>query len=714
MKVAYLGNSRSPHNLRWVTYLAEHFDLIVYSFEDEAIPGVPTVVLPRPTGTKLDYFLMRRRVARLVAEQAPDLIHAHRITSYGYLGAQVARRLTRAGADPRPKRVPFLLSVWGEDIFSFPKKSRFHRRFTRRVLSSADQILSTSNIMARETEKYVRPARPITVTPFGVDTELFAPAGESGADSGAEAGATGRSATVTVGTVKKLRKRYGVDVLIRAFARARGRVPELRLEIVGEGPERENLERLARELGVAEVVTFRGRVAHGEVPAVLRSFDLFAALSVTDDESFGVAMIEASAVGLPVLATRVGGIPEVVLDGETGFLVPRRDVAGAAERLAELAADRELRRRMGEAGRRFVEEHYSWKVTADRMRRIYLKVAGGPAGDRSTPIFVLGSARNGTTWLSNTIARHSGVAAVQHQAHWGFHESNLYKNQRYFGSFETTDDLIRCVELYGSGDHFRLAGGETSRVYAERPGDFYDLFFNLMDRFAETEEKPFWLTKLDPLFYQHPRELRRFLSRLTERYGEATFVAIKRRLPEVIRSYLNMEGRAHQRRTAPGIAQLLMVFETARYLVHYRRIRGILRAHGGRTIRYEELAGDPRPALKRVLEPTGLEFEEGMLEARYTPNSSVAFRGAAVRNLSRPEGWILQSIVRPLLVALWPVTLLLLRLRERSKPKVPPVYFKLLKLESMPERYREELAAADERGLLSVLFGDGQQRKDET
>lgn len=398
LKVAYLGNSRSPHNLRWTRYLAGFFDLVVYTFENEQVPGVPTVVLPRPTGSKADYLLQRRHVAERIAEQKPDLMHAHRISSYGFVGAYAARYLHRRGiAD-----VPFLLSVWGEDVFSFPRKSLLHRLLTQRVLIRASQILSTSTTMARETERYVRPVRPILVTPFGVDTQLFrapgagdAPAGEA-ADAGAGA-VDGRTVlpgqTVTVGTVKKLRKRYGVDVLIRAFAAARARLAavqpapggpataertvahDLRLRIVGDGPERARLEALAAGLGVAESIEFAGRVAHERVPATLAGLDIFAALSVTDDESFGVAMLEASAMGLPVLATRVGGIPEVVEHGETGYLVAPYDAEGAAARLVEMAQDALLRERMGAAGRKLVEERYSWNATAERMREIYLEAA---------------------------------------------------------------------------------------------------------------------------------------------------------------------------------------------------------------------------------------------------------------------------------------------------------------------------------------------------
>jgi hypothetical protein len=325
--------------------------------------------------------------------------------------------------------------------------------------------------------------------------------------------------------------------------------------------------------------------------------------------------------------------------------------------------------------------------------------------DRITPIFVLGSARNGTTWLCNMLAQHPQIAAVQHQAHWGFHESNLYKNQRYWGSLEHSDRLVRCVELYGSGDHVRLAGGSKHELYAAQPGDFYELFFNLMDGYAERSGASFWMTKLDPLYYQHPRELARLVERLEERYPRVHFVAVQRDLPGVVQSYLNMEGRAGQHRTRGGIAQLMMLFETARYVVHYRRIRRLAHSRDIPILDYKALKDDPRAALETALRPMGLRFEEAMLEQRFQANSSLAYRGDHLRRLSRIERATLRFLLRPLLSALWPLAWILLRLRERSKQPVPPVYFKLLKLEHVPEMMRRELEANEEYGLRSVLFG---------
>mgnify|MGYP006268696791 CR=1 FL=1 len=357
LRIAYLGSSASPHNRRWTQYLSQKFDLRMFSMEPEEIDGVDIRHFPRRTGTFLDYVMAAPRISREIAAFQPDIIHAHRVTSYGYI-AMRAMKISQA---------PGIISVWGEDIFSFPRRSPLHRWFTTRILTAASQILSTSHVMKQETLKYVEPDQDIAVTPFGVDTSRFTP----------NLARRTSQQSVTVVTVKKLRPRYGVDVLIRAWAEARREVAadiDLRLEIIGEGPQRQELEELADNLGVSSQITFRGRIPHEEVPGALAQADIFAALSVTDDESFGVAMVEASAAGLPVVSSRVGGIPEVVKDGETGILIPPGDTAAAAEAIARLAQDADLRGRLGSAGRNYVLDRYDWTANAAHMGAIYHEV----------------------------------------------------------------------------------------------------------------------------------------------------------------------------------------------------------------------------------------------------------------------------------------------------------------------------------------------------
>lgn len=175
---------------------------------------------------------------------------------------------------------------------------------------------------------------------------------------------------MVIGTVKTLAPKYGVDLLIRAFAGMAEEHPEARLSIVGGGPQEAELRRLAKDLGIGERVDFRGAVAHAQVPEELRRLDVYAAFSRADSESFGVAVIEASACGLPVVVSRVGGLPEVVEEERTGIIVPRDDAQAAGRALKRLADSTALRHAMGHAGRVRVEQLYGWPYCVDRMLKV--------------------------------------------------------------------------------------------------------------------------------------------------------------------------------------------------------------------------------------------------------------------------------------------------------------------------------------------------------
>jgi glycosyltransferase involved in cell wall biosynthesis len=141
------------------------------------------------------------------------------------------------------------------------------------------------------------------------------------------------------------------------------------LRIAGEGPERGRLEAQAKRLGLEISVEFAGWIEHEALPAFLNGLDVFALPSVW--EGFGVAAAEASACALPVVATDVYGIPDVVRPNLTGLLVPPKDPADLAEALARLVDDPELRTRFGSAGREYVASHYDWRDNAKQMESIY-------------------------------------------------------------------------------------------------------------------------------------------------------------------------------------------------------------------------------------------------------------------------------------------------------------------------------------------------------
>ncbi len=256
-------------------------------------------------------------------------------------------------------------------MYEFPRISPLHRLLLRWSLSRADLVLSTSRAMAEETRKYT--ARPIEVTPFGIDLERFTPRPPRPDLFPGE---------FVIGTTKSLVEVYGQEYLIRAFRGLVDEFPELplRLAIAGRGVLESRLKSLAASLGLGDKVSFLGFVPNDEIHEYHARFDIFAALS--NEESFGVAALEAQASGKPVVSTRVGGLPEVVEDGVTGFLVPPRDPEAARQALGRLIRDPDLRARMGREGRKRAEALYDRRSSVAQRASIYASVLE-PRGGRA-------------------------------------------------------------------------------------------------------------------------------------------------------------------------------------------------------------------------------------------------------------------------------------------------------------------------------------------
>lgn len=345
MKLVLLAPASVIHTQRWAEALAARGLEIVLATQhpDPAWPvpaGVRVEVLPHRGGA--GYFLNVAALRRLLRAERPALLNAHYASGYGTTAALAGFR-------------PWMLSVWGSDVYDFPYQGRLQGWWLRRNLRAADALASTSEAMAGQVRRLLPQAGEIAVTPFGIDTGRFAPRPEP-------------HEGVVIGTVKTLAPKYGIDVLLRAFARlVRQGAGGVSLLIVGGGPQREELEALAATLGVSDRVRFVGAVPHAEVPLWLNRLDIYVAASRLDSESFGVAVLEASACGLPVVVSDAGGLPEVVQDGETGLVVPREDDAALARALATLLAAPAECRRLGAAGREHARERYEWQDTVTTM-----------------------------------------------------------------------------------------------------------------------------------------------------------------------------------------------------------------------------------------------------------------------------------------------------------------------------------------------------------
>jgi L-malate glycosyltransferase len=238
-------------------------------------------------------------------------------------------------------------------------------------LTKADRILSTSKAMAIEAGRYT--SKNIIVTPFGVDTTLFKPAPDKKEQMYKDAGIAYNKEDVVIGTIKVLDEKYGIKYLVKAFSLVKKKHPQIpiKLLIVGDGAKLVELKLLAKELEIEAFVHFTGFVDYSKIAAYHNMLDIAVFPSMHDSESFGVAALEASACGTAVIASNVGGLPEVVEDGVTGILTPPANAPRLAEAIEKLVLNKELRKEFGSNGRARAERLYEWNGCVRQMIEIY-------------------------------------------------------------------------------------------------------------------------------------------------------------------------------------------------------------------------------------------------------------------------------------------------------------------------------------------------------
>jgi glycosyltransferase involved in cell wall biosynthesis len=323
----------------------ERFDLCFVSLTDrgrlaEAIEafGWPVLAMHERPGLRPGIGV---RLARLLRRERIDVLHTHdeRPLIYGALAACLARGRrhvhTRHG-----QRAEI---------------TRGQRWLIRLASRGTGEFVCVSDDAGRVAAEHGVPAGKIRTVWNGIDVERF---GYCGPRPGGPAVLVARLSPVK-----------DVDTLLRAAALAVEEQPDFRLEIAGDGPCLPALQKLTAELGLDERVTFLGEV--GDVPALLARAGLLVLSSVS--EGVSLTLLEGMARGLPVVATRVGGNPEVVADGVTGLLVPPRDPAALARAVLRVWRDSEAARRMGRAGRCRIEEHFDVRRMVARYEALYLR-----------------------------------------------------------------------------------------------------------------------------------------------------------------------------------------------------------------------------------------------------------------------------------------------------------------------------------------------------
>jgi glycosyltransferase involved in cell wall biosynthesis len=189
-----------------------------------------------------------------------------------------------------------------------------------------------------------------------------------------------------IGAVGRLHPQKGYDTLLEAAEIVLKESPAARFKVVGGGELLQALSDKAERLGISEAVDFLGQRQPAEIPDVLAGFDVF--VQASNWEAFGIAIVEAMACGLPVVATEVEGVLDILDDGVNGFLVPPRDPKALAQRILSLLHDPELRRRIGGQARRKAESHFDIRGMTDKMASIYLDLLNGARWSDSSGIAI--------------------------------------------------------------------------------------------------------------------------------------------------------------------------------------------------------------------------------------------------------------------------------------------------------------------------------------
>ena len=296
-----------------------------------------------PFGAPWGYYLNAPKLRNMLKKGHFDLLNSHYASGYGTLASLA-------------KFHPFALAVFGSDVYEYPYKSKWHMKRVIKNLDSADVLTSTSNIMAAEVRKFYTKDRPIFVTPFGVNLNVFQPVEVEKDD------------VFEFGIVKKIEPKYGIKTLIVAYQQFRERHPKdkTRLVLYGRGSYLEEYKQFVVGEGLSDSVYLKGFIQNEIVPQAFSHMDVACFPSEIDSESFGVAAVEAMSCGTPVIVSDASGFTEVVENSVTGIIVPKKDIQALTDAMEKIyLMSNEERRKMGMAGIERVRKFYNFSENMD-------------------------------------------------------------------------------------------------------------------------------------------------------------------------------------------------------------------------------------------------------------------------------------------------------------------------------------------------------------
>lgn len=361
MKIAILVNLFPP---KWLAgteiatyYIAEYLaqrghEVHVITSLDEGLPeesyekGFHIHRLPRIEIRFIGVLIFWADIIRVLRKIKPDIVHAQSLISG--MPALLSHKLLK---------IPYVIYGRGSDVYL---PDWFTKLTAKGILKNASTVIALTEHMKDAMQAIY--SRDVIIVPNGINLNEVA-------EREAEGGNPGKKILF----VGRLHPVKGTQYLLGAMSIVHRELPEAKLILVGDGEEREHLETLTDNLGIRECVEFAGRVPHERVKDYMNQAEVFVLSSLS--EGFPVTILEAMACGLPVVATRVGGVPDIIKNGTNGYLVDTMNQEQIAEALLNLLQDKQLRKDISENNREGVRR-YRWDAVAATLEGVYQKSLG--------------------------------------------------------------------------------------------------------------------------------------------------------------------------------------------------------------------------------------------------------------------------------------------------------------------------------------------------
>jgi glycosyltransferase involved in cell wall biosynthesis len=329
---------------------------------DVGLKASALAVAPLALGASVQALWRLTRAAKF------DLLHGHWVLPNGPPAALVARL----------RGLPLVVSMHGSDVY-MAEKSAPLSALAGGILRQAGAVTACSGDLALRALRLGAPTERTEVIPYGVDTAVFQPDPQAAARARAALGIAADSPLVV--SVSRMVYKKGLSYLIDAFPGVLARYPAALLVLGGYGDLRSELELRAADLGIAGRVRFPGQLGREQAADLISAADVYVVPSVRDQggnvDGLPNVLLESMSAARPIVASRVAGIPDVIVDGVHGLLVPEKDTASLGDAIMRLIGNPRLARQLGEAARRRVLDELTWDVAAARFEASYHRALAG-------------------------------------------------------------------------------------------------------------------------------------------------------------------------------------------------------------------------------------------------------------------------------------------------------------------------------------------------